>query len=860
MAKIRKIYDQTIKPDGSKTTIYPITSTRAVYTPEGATLDSYLKDGYFHGADLAGYKVVYNVSQLPTSETSFGYLMDGNLYVWVGTNGNVLDGKYQNCGPFRGPAGYNGQDGVPGRTGSAGLQGPKGDKGDKGDSGVDLGQVALTTALAETETGKALDASVAQYKIGFIDGEQEIEDVPSNYYNRNEVDQRIDALQSELDQLHPNIIYGDVTNAPDEEDITSNVRGTLSLKDRPGVDGKGYYILRKNKSFAEQVVHPNSEYEIRYDFDLLDEEVSLPENCVLKFVGGSLNNGTLVGANTGIEYSGTIFSNVTISGTWLVPEIKSSMFSDCTSRNTLKSLFALQNSNIQNRVIVEKDADNYLVSFTSGNILTVRSNTEVILNGSIELEPTNVTGYNILHLTGNNIKVSGGGSIIGDKEDHDYSSGGTHEWGFGIRIWNNCKDVIIDGLEISECTGDGIYQNSVGESQPENIVIRNVTIHDCRRQGITLMGIQNCIIENFNIYNIVGTDPRSAIDIEPNGASGPSTTSGVIIRNGLIDNVYYGIISSKQEDPSTHQEYEHTVFKDIDISNITITNCRMTAIQTYKFERAKISNCSISNKVYGINVQGGMVDIKNCSISTEAMERSGVYTGTCVFNISSTVNVNNCRLDGYNAVRTMNGVNISNSIITTSAGFNQLETGSTSRGSIVFSTITCAGFIKGLAPLVLKNNTINCNKIALGRDSVIEQNVMEGNATSLTDNFIGPVDGYTPKFIVKDNNITVTDAKYKYLIHVLANTKSIVYGNVISGNNYSGTGQGRFIGVATGNFISNFSGYPSYGALTSRPVFDTNNAADDSIVGLVYFDTTNNRPIWHKGNNVWVDATGNVIS
>ena len=105
MAKIRKIYDQTIKPDGSKTTIYPITSTRAVYTPEGETLDSYLKDGYFHGADLAGYKVVSNVSQLPTTETSFGYLMDSNLYVWVGTGGNTLDGKYQNCGPFRGPNG-----------------------------------------------------------------------------------------------------------------------------------------------------------------------------------------------------------------------------------------------------------------------------------------------------------------------------------------------------------------------------------------------------------------------------------------------------------------------------------------------------------------------------------------------------------------------------------------------------------------------------------------------------------------------------------------------------------------------------------------------------------------------------------
>lgn len=316
MAKIRKIYDQTIKPDGSKTTIYPITSTRAVYTPGGETLDSYLKDGYFHGADLAGYKVVYNVSQLPTTETSFGYLMDGNLYVWVGTNGNVLEGKYQNCGPFRGPKGSDGLDGTPGERGSAGLQGPKGDKGDKGDSGVDLGQVTLTTALAETETGKALDASVAQYKIGFVDGEQEIEDVPSNYYNRNEIDHQIDALQSQINQIHPNIVYGDVNNIPDEEDLTTDNHGLLKFKDRAGQNGMGYYILRKDKSFAEQVSHPNAIYEIRYDFDLNDESVTLPEGCIFNFNGGKLSNGLLIGNsttfNTDVTYK--IFDNVEFSG------------------------------------------------------------------------------------------------------------------------------------------------------------------------------------------------------------------------------------------------------------------------------------------------------------------------------------------------------------------------------------------------------------------------------------------------------------------------------------------------------------------------------------------------------------------
>jgi len=49
MAKIRRIYDDPIKPDGSRITIYPITSTRAVYTPAGVSLSKILSEGYRFG-------------------------------------------------------------------------------------------------------------------------------------------------------------------------------------------------------------------------------------------------------------------------------------------------------------------------------------------------------------------------------------------------------------------------------------------------------------------------------------------------------------------------------------------------------------------------------------------------------------------------------------------------------------------------------------------------------------------------------------------------------------------------------------------------------------------------------------------
>ena len=107
---------------------------------------------------------------------------------------------------------------------------------------------------------------------------------------------------------------------PDEEDLTvttpdKNGNALVHLKDRAydksNFSGKGYKILRKNIQTIDgvrknilnsnMISEPNTIYEIRYDFDLNSEEVTIPENCVLKFNGGSLNNGTINGNYAKIE-------------------------------------------------------------------------------------------------------------------------------------------------------------------------------------------------------------------------------------------------------------------------------------------------------------------------------------------------------------------------------------------------------------------------------------------------------------------------------------------------------------------------------------------------------------------------------
>lgn len=103
---------------------------------------------------------------------------------------------------------------------------------------------------------------------------------------------------------HETIINnGTINNAADEEDIT--VRdNVLSFKDRTyteGINEMGYVILRKNKTFAEQVTKENTIYEIRYDFDLNSATITIPQGCVLKFEGGKLSNGIVNGNNFYID-------------------------------------------------------------------------------------------------------------------------------------------------------------------------------------------------------------------------------------------------------------------------------------------------------------------------------------------------------------------------------------------------------------------------------------------------------------------------------------------------------------------------------------------------------------------------------
>ena len=178
---------------------------------------------------------------------------------------------------------------------------------------------------------------------------------------------------------------------PDNEDLTKNKSGELQLSDRSyspeNFSGKGYKILRKNMVAGknvlaqEMITDPNTIYEIRYDYDLEGAEITIPEGCMLKFEGGSLNNGTLNGNDTDIKASckDYIFKdNLTINGSYV-----NSCFVDWFGNVRSNGKIKLDSSQVINKAL---NSSFNTVSFNSGyyyitNSILLEKNKSILLEG-----------------------------------------------------------------------------------------------------------------------------------------------------------------------------------------------------------------------------------------------------------------------------------------------------------------------------------------------------------------------------------------------------------------------------------------------------------------------------------------------
>lgn len=431
-------------------------------------------------------------------------------------------------------------------------------------------------------------------------------------------------------------LKGDKGDFPDvNEDDLVIASETLKLADRPNTDGMGYVILRKNKTFAEQVTTANTVYEIRYDFDLNSTSITIPSGCVLKFDGGEIQNGTLTGNGTTIDADPIeIFSSVDITGTWNVPVIQSRWFNGSAVENCL----AMNNANINTEILIDGDHSVVVPVNTTAGII-VKDNTIMRISGVVTKSENSATSVSSIFTLGNNVTVYGG-TIDGNKSA--FSS--TNEYGHGISI-EGANNVSILGVKIVNCHGDGVY---VGDPQTisTEINIIGCEIDGCRRNGISVIYAQNLVVEDTYIHDVYATAPGAAIDVEPNYAY--QYNKNIVVRNCRIENCLYCVSLSGTNVPIENTLVENVRASMTDYKNLVVcTNTKNTS-----FVNCYFSTTGARSTTYAITGSNANVpSFKNCTF-----EETGTSPASAGY-IAISCEFENCKFDITSAflANTLNG-------------------------------------------------------------------------------------------------------------------------------------------------------------------------------------------------------------
>ncbi len=141
-------------------------------------------------------------------------------------------------------------------------------------------------------------------------------------------------------------------------------------------------------------------------------------------------------------------------------------------------------------------------------------------NAIIEMAPNNKWNYCAIAVTEKSHVVISGGTILGDREQHEYTprkdGATTHDEGHLICIQNESTYITVENVTIGKANGDGILL--VGQKGPgssvKHITIKRNNLVDNRRQGVSIVGGTDVLIEKNEIHHTSGTPPQFGIDVE----------------------------------------------------------------------------------------------------------------------------------------------------------------------------------------------------------------------------------------------------------------------------------------------------------------------------------------------------------
>lgn len=298
------------------------------------------------------------------------------------------------------------------------------------------------------------------------------------------------------------------------DDLSFDESHAIQLADREyntlNPDGMGYVILRKGDTFATQVTQANTIYEIRYDFDLDGDEVTIPANCVLKFEGGSLSDGIIQGTNTFINSTNVcIFKDVKLTGTFS-NDLSASWFEHASdlsisAKRTQRGIHVVGNVELDGTLLLYYNSVLYGDGTTASSLTlkTASPDTAIItLDTDISVNDLSIRGLKLKNNANSSVVYgvyrngstgSDGFSMMNNSfEDIFFIDipAPIHitSFGFGVNVFRNCK---FKGN--STGSHPAVYIHSNWNNQ--------ITFNNCQLRGNFSKGIEvNSLTELNNIY------------------------------------------------------------------------------------------------------------------------------------------------------------------------------------------------------------------------------------------------------------------------------------------------------------------------------------------------------------------------
>ena len=685
-----------------------------------------------------------------------------------------------------------------------------------------------------------------------------------------------------------------ITNLVDEEDLTEADCHVIKLKDRKYnkalASGLGYKILRKNwvngKNILTQdmINEPNTIYEVRYDYDLNEETINIPEGCTLNFNGGSIYGGYINGIinnsyvnvenfgakGDGINDDGLAIRNASsvcshiifgknktykISKLYQSPQnsyygnfiglafINHSIIID---GNDSILIFSNNVFNTDNKYIRIFNVGPWEQNFSDNIVDTCKIN-----NLTINFENINQTNYRSIHCfqlhsrhivfsnfnyenidnivmvcpivvgTCNNFTIKNS-TIVNNLTNE--SSGGA--------IW-----VMLTRTNYSMFTMENCYIEC--DTNDEDITVSSLVQKNANTDFIEVeLDIKNCIFKSANKNKGTAYFMSNDIRTNPNFKTIAHFTNCQFYNTGEI---YKPIIFAQSRKGYNYKFNfvldncyikENPEYKDI-LEDDASDYSTFTGTDEVEFE-ITCNNCIIDTNNYILRSRNGNrygnLIFNNCNINCAGLLSAVSNISKSRFNFiinNSIININNVPF------LTTDNEYIYNSIINFSSDKVYTIIGKTSDNSYIskkeYNNVTING-----RPVnynnnyyIIKQKAIEYNQVPLYILGIIDENDIGGMF------ILGP-DSDVNKYVFDGTKLITTtsyfSSNYKDIVVYNNSMQQIIKSNI--------------------NIGTTFLNKKNIGDTTTRPT--------DVSIGFQYFDTTLNKPIWWTGTK-WIDSAGSDV-